>query len=226
MMQVSLLLSLLACFSQDPTQAPAAESVIDPERLDLAMDHLPKCGAYRQDEDTFSYCVARSAHGLENTQVCAAAGAQERACHLDWVSARLRNPKMTPELLLQECGPAQDCALMVLDAYPRENLAAHADACADRAGPFANDCINHAGRRWVSRKPTPQAQGALNELPNKRPDLVGFWVGVAQACMEQELDCSIADQGEPFAGNAVACPNGYGQARDRPGQWCAMQVEN
>lgn len=115
---------------------------------------------------------------------------------------------------------------MVLDAYPRQNLAVHADACADHAGPFANDCLNHAGRRWVSSKPSAQEQGALNELPNKRPDLVGFWVGVAQACMEQELDCAIADQGAAFAPNAIACPNGYGQARDRPGQWCSMQVQN
>lgn len=223
-----MLLHLLACFSLDPEaeKPEAAPTVIDSERLDLVMQHLPKCGAYRQDEDTFSYCVARSAHTLTDTQVCAGAGTQERACHLDWVSARLRSPKVSPERLLEQCGPAQDCALMVLDAHPRETLASHANACAEYAGPFANDCINHAGRRWVSGKPGPQAQGALNELPNTRPDLVGFWVGVAQACLEQELECSIADQGLAFAGNAIACPKGYGQARDRPGQWCAMQVEN
>ncbi len=220
-----MLLHLMACFFQD-LEAEIAPTVIESERLDLVMETLPKCGAYRYDEQTFAYCVASSVHRLADPRVCMAAGAQENACRLDWVSARLNSPKTSPKRLLEQCGPAWDCALLVLDSHSRETVAAHADACEDHAGPFANDCINHAGRRWASGKPGPQAQGALNELPNKRPDLVGFWVGVAQACQQQELDCSIADQGQPFAGNAIACPRGYDSARTRPGQWCNITAAN
>lgn len=220
-----MLLHLMACFFQD-LEAEIEPTVIESDRLNLVMETIPKCGAYRNDEQSFDYCVARSVHRLADPQMCAAAGTQESACRSDWVSARLNSPKTSPERLLEQCGSARDCALMVLDSHPRETLAAHADACADHTGHFANDCINHAGRQWVSADPGPQAQGALNELPNKRPDLVGFWVGVAQACQQQELDCNIADQGQPFAGNAIACPKGYEYARNRPGQWCDMQVTN
>lgn len=51
-------------------------------------------------------------------------------------------------------------------------------------------------------------------------------MGVAQACTSMPIDCKLANGGTPFKGNAVACPRGYGQARERPGQWCTMQAEN
>lgn len=218
-------IALLACVEQEPAYTPLP-SVIDDARLRQVMAQLPACGAYRQDEDSFSFCVARGAHGLADTSVCAGAGAQTNACHLDWVSAKLRSPKMTRETLLTQCGPAKDCALMVLDAHPLDTLAAHADACDTYAGPFGNDCINHAGRAWAASKPSAQQIGALNELPNTRPDLVGFWVGVAQACTKMPIDCTLADGGTPLKGNGVACTKGYGQARERPGQWCTMQAED
>lgn len=169
-----------------PPSAPTAEALPPP-------GSLPLCEKYRDDENTYGFCVARYANSLQTAAemitACSTAGQWEPDCRHAWVAGRQQaGSGFTTAELLAACGEAPDCTFELIDFRPDPDPIVQITLCAEHTGPYGRDCAGHAMQRFWLTDPTPErwAEVAVARVPFQ--DRVGYWLGVDVACF-QKGDC-------------------------------------
>lgn len=180
---------------------------------------MPLCDKYRDDANTFGFCVARFANSLPSIadmeQACSQAGEWEEQCRHGWVAGRQQHGSgFTTEELLAACGETPDCTFELIDFRPDPDPIVQITRCAKYTGPYGRDCAGHAMQRFWLTDPTPErwAEVAVARVPFQ--DRVGYWLGVEVACF-QKGECvgdgpvrhNCQQTVSDFQRNPARCPN-------------------
>jgi hypothetical protein len=186
---------VLAC-NPDPAATADVELAEHADPANEALpppSSIPMCDAYRDDENTYGYCIYRYAGGMrtraEMEDACGRAGAWEADCRHGWVAGRMQpNSGFETAELLEVCKDVPDCAFELVDFRPDPDPAVQIVRCAQHAGPYARDCAGHAMQRFWLTDPSEEDWRAVAMARIPFQDRVGYWLGVDVFCF-QKSEC-------------------------------------
>lgn len=191
---VSALVALIGCESPPPPPAAVPNPTAQPAG---AKALLAACEPYREAvPEAYGLCLKQGIGGLktvsEVARVCGLAGGWELECRAGWVGAQSRQ-NISPQVLLEACGPSADCALQQLDAAPDPDVLVQMDRCVRHASSLVEPCVGHAFQRWALARPSMAEVARVQSRPGRFDFQIGTFIGLVVQCQ-----------------GTVACPQGEG----------------
>lgn len=183
-----------------------------------------ECGTYVDvGPDAFALCVSRVTRRLHDTTAMAAAcdtlpDPASGACRMDWVMAR-RSEGQPASSLVEACGKNADCAFLMLDQDPAQDVLQQVKLCHTYTGDFAASCVGHAGARWAKGNAWEgERERVVGQLDDKDAYIMGVQWGLVRGPGSCPADstrfsdaCHLAVEGR--AGPSVAPSAGDGIPR-------------
>lgn len=178
-----MILALLACQGE-----PAHTGVATAEST------LAACATYTKMPEVYGVCLVKQVNVLRDVadvhRVCTSAGAWENECRHTWVGEQVRMRRDVPRsVLLDACGPSEDCAFQILDTQAEGDVSSQLRLCETRVASYLSDCVGHTLERWALEKKPDLVEGQrVIDLEPAYADAVGRALGRVSACT-QALTC-------------------------------------
>lgn len=138
-----------------------------------------QCGRYAAvAPEALSLCVGRAVRGVEDpgvmNQACLTLGTGAGACRTEWVLAH-QNDRRDAVTLAGLCGGDADCAFLMIDQRPSNDVVEQIARCERFAGQFTESCVGHAANRWAAKGATD-----TSVIPAKYQSIAGVQWGLAR----------------------------------------------